>query len=262
MTICLDDSPRSCFTALIAGSTALLAQPAAELPNDVHWVRATRRNTRPSSARTYQRRRPTPRGARPKAREAGTWAVALDADENGDLEQPVSEGARRKERELLERNLGRMGAAGARPPPCPGPARFPRAVCARSAAVSPSSPTAASPSASATRKNFRAQELLFDVILCRGEDGDKNPRWDKVRKGTAKREIAAPSRSSCGLGDNIHDFPGMDQERALRTRRLRTSSATSTSPCRIRCTVPGSSRIPRTDAALPQGGTASLSRRV
>ena len=59
--------------------------------------------------------------------------------------------------------------------------------------------------------NLRALDLPFDVILCKGESGDKAPRWRQVETGTAHPDLP-PLEIVMWLGDNIHDFPGLDQE--------------------------------------------------
>jgi len=61
-----------------------------------------------------------------------------------------------------------------------------------------------------TRENFRLQGLPFDAILCREDTGDKNPRFESAASGAAfgdqkRREVLA------FLGDNIQDFPRMQQ---------------------------------------------------
>lgn len=61
-----------------------------------------------------------------------------------------------------------------------------------------------------TKENFRGQNLPYDVILCRVEASDKNPRFASVASGAAfedgkEREVVA------FLGDNILDFPALKQ---------------------------------------------------
>ena len=53
--------------------------------------------------------------------------------------------------------------------------------------------------------------MPFDVILCRGETPDKHPRWESVANGTASPDLP-PLEIVMWVGDNIHDFPGLDQE--------------------------------------------------
>ena len=61
-----------------------------------------------------------------------------------------------------------------------------------------------------TKENFRLQQLPFDVILCRVDNGDKNPRFASVASGVAfgdnkAREVLA------FVGDNILDIPTQKQ---------------------------------------------------
>ena len=61
-----------------------------------------------------------------------------------------------------------------------------------------------------TKENFRSQDLSFDVMLCRVDSGDKNPRFASVASGAAfadgkAREVVA------FVGDNILDFPALKQ---------------------------------------------------
>lgn len=64
----------------------------------------------------------------------------------------------------------------------------------------------------ATEDNLRAEGVPYDLILCRpaGSDGDKSPRWAMVRDGTATPGVP-PLEIVMYLGDNIHDFPDLDQ---------------------------------------------------
>lgn len=64
----------------------------------------------------------------------------------------------------------------------------------------------------ATEDNLRAEDVPYDLILCRpaGSDGDKSPRWAMVRDGTAAPGVP-PLEIVMYLGDNIHDFPDLDQ---------------------------------------------------
>jgi predicted secreted acid phosphatase len=64
----------------------------------------------------------------------------------------------------------------------------------------------------ATEDNLRAQGVPYDVILCRppGSDGEKEPRFDSLREGTAAAGLPA-LEIVMFVGDNIGDFPGLDQ---------------------------------------------------
>jgi len=64
----------------------------------------------------------------------------------------------------------------------------------------------------ATEDNLRAQGVPYDVILCRppGSDGEKEPRFDSLREGTAAGGLPA-LEIVMFVGDNIGDFPDLDQ---------------------------------------------------
>jgi predicted secreted acid phosphatase len=60
-----------------------------------------------------------------------------------------------------------------------------------------------------TEMNLRALDLPFDVVLAAGGDREKEPRWDAVAAGTAEGLPAA--EILLWVGDNIQDFPHLDQ---------------------------------------------------
>ena len=64
-----------------------------------------------------------------------------------------------------------------------------------------------------TEANFASLGLPFDVILTRPMDasGKKEPRWEQVRRGTTAAGLP-PLTIVMWLGDNIGDFPDLDQE--------------------------------------------------
>jgi 5'-nucleotidase (lipoprotein e(P4) family) len=64
-----------------------------------------------------------------------------------------------------------------------------------------------------TQQNFVRYQIPFDVILC--GSGDKNVRWQKVADGTASPQLP-PLKVVMWVGDNILDFPGLDQ--SVRTK--------------------------------------------
>ncbi|MDH3743554.1 MAG: HAD hydrolase-like protein [Acidobacteriota bacterium] len=66
----------------------------------------------------------------------------------------------------------------------------------------------------ATEENFHLHELPFDVILCRSDTGEKEPRWRSVEDGTATAGLPA-LEIVMWLGDNIEDFPDLDQSLRL-----------------------------------------------
>lgn len=64
-----------------------------------------------------------------------------------------------------------------------------------------------------TRANLQALEVPMDLVLCRGDTSDKNPRFRAVQEGTAEAGTP-PLRVLMWVGDNIQDFPGMSQAAA------------------------------------------------
>lgn len=62
----------------------------------------------------------------------------------------------------------------------------------------------------ATEANLRKLGVDFDVVLLKDKVSDKQPRWDLVEQGKAKKGLG-PQRIVMWFGDNIHDFPGASQ---------------------------------------------------
>jgi predicted secreted acid phosphatase len=63
-----------------------------------------------------------------------------------------------------------------------------------------------------TEAVLQAQGLVYDVVLCRPDDGpsDKNSRFKAVARGTTPADLP-PLEVVAYLGDNIRDFPGQSQ---------------------------------------------------
>lgn len=59
-----------------------------------------------------------------------------------------------------------------------------------------------------TKANFEALALIYDAMLCRTDDEDKNPRFQAVESGTAG---TPPMKVVAYVGDNILDFPTLSQ---------------------------------------------------
>ena len=62
----------------------------------------------------------------------------------------------------------------------------------------------------ATEDNLASLEMPYDVILCRTDTGDKNPRWELITSGKASPDLP-PLEIVMWIGDNIEDFPDTDQ---------------------------------------------------
>lgn len=146
-----------------------------------------------------------------RGRQSGTWAVVLDADETVinnvqyQIERtrqglgftPESWNAWVKRREAT---------------PLPGASAFLARVRSLGGKIAIVTNRLVS-ECEDTEAVFRAHKLLYDVMLCRPDDGpsDKNPRFAAVRSGQPTGS-PSPLEILAFLGDNIHDFPSLSQE--------------------------------------------------
>ncbi len=179
-----------------------------EITPDVHWVdRAA--EYRAVVIQTYrlaeQRLEELAAG-----RQADTWAVALDADEtvisNIEFEKELrlaggdyqtasfGEWTARREATLLPGVMGFLDRV--------------RELGGKIAIVTNRRQSMCAD----TDANLKALSIPYDVLLCRTDDREKEPRWEKVEDGTAAPGLP-PLEILLWLGDNIGDFPGRDQER-------------------------------------------------
>jgi 5'-nucleotidase (lipoprotein e(P4) family) len=196
---------------------AAAVQVPTILPKDVRWVRNSA-EYRAVLEQTY-RLAGEALARRVADRPSGSWAVAIDADETliGNSEQSKEVAVRSPEEYLLPASdrvsfKGEWDAWVERraAPSLPGARRFlgqVRKLGGRIAIVT----NRRQRHCPQTADNLRAQQLPFDVLLCRGEDRDKASRWQSVESGTASPDLP-PLEIVMWVGDNIHDFPGLDQE--------------------------------------------------
>jgi 5'-nucleotidase (lipoprotein e(P4) family) len=139
-------------------------------------------------------------------RAVGSWGVIVDADET-----IISNLAYQEERTALGRGYtSESWTAWVRRKEAtalPGAAAFLHRVRAlggriavvtnRRAAVCPE-----------TGANLTAVGLIYDTILCRTDEEDKNPRFQAVAAGTGGQP---PIEVVAYVGDNIRDFPAASQ---------------------------------------------------
>jgi 5'-nucleotidase (lipoprotein e(P4) family) len=196
-----------CATAAPAPTRAPAPAPAAAaLPSGLHWFRNSAEQ-RALYLQTYrwagERLAALARGAQ------GPWAVILDADETL-LDN--SEYQLREARAGLGFDNARWNAwvreRAARA--LPGAVEFTRGVRAlggRVVVVTNRDAVVCDD----TRTNLVAVGVEADAVLCRGETGDKNPRFQAVEAGSAAPGLP-PLRVLMWVGDNVQDFPGLSQE--------------------------------------------------
>lgn len=148
-------------------------------------------------------------------REDGTWAVVVDADETI-LDNSVYQVEREQQgleftRESWHEWTGRREAVS-----LPGARDFLARVRGLGGhiAVVTNRRVSECPDTEAV---LQAQGLVYDVVLCRPDDGpsDKDGRFEAVAEGTTPAGLP-PLEVVAFLGDNIHDFPGQSQ--ALRSQ--------------------------------------------
>lgn len=141
-------------------------------------------------------------------KEPGTWAVAVDADEtvisNVEYDRELALQGEESNAELWDAWVARRAA-----PPLPGAIEFLQQIhdLGGYIAVVTNRLDEHCPD---TEANFRAFDIPFDVILCRRGDRQKEPRWKMVENGTASPSLP-PLEIVMWLGDNIRDFPVLDQ---------------------------------------------------
>ncbi|MCP4200600.1 MAG: HAD hydrolase-like protein [bacterium] len=147
--------------------------------------------------------------ARATGRERGTWAVAVDADEtlisNSLQSKERALGSQESFEEVWDEWVKRREA-----PALPGAKRFLERVHSLGGRVAVVT-NRRQHHCEATADNLRDLEMAYDVILCRADVGDKRPRWRSVQQGTTDADLP-PLEILMWVGDNIHDFPGLDQE--------------------------------------------------
>ncbi len=61
-----------------------------------------------------------------------------------------------------------------------------------------------------TKAVFEARGLVYDLMLCRTDPSDKNPRFEAVRSGLLPSTLP-PLEVVAFVGDNITDFPKLSQ---------------------------------------------------
>ncbi len=186
-----------------AGTASAAAVP--NLPPAVHWLSYSAEH-RAIFLEVYRWATQTLE-AEVKDRPRGTWAVSLDADETV-LDNSAYE------RQLVEHGEVFGAASWARfvhrveSPPLPGALAFLQKVheLGGKIAIVTNRWEEKCPD---TKADFDKYHIPYDVILCRprGASERKEPRWQEVENGTAKRGMPAMP-ILMWLGDNIEDFPG------------------------------------------------------
>lgn len=196
--------------------TPTAAADTFTLGNDIHWFR----NAVEYRALAQQVYRAAAAHVEREAAqlERGSWAVILDADEtvldNSEYQRRIAlRGGRFENASWYD--WAREQAAGG----VPGAAEFTQLVQrlgGRVAIVTNRDEAICPP----TVANLRSAGIATDVVLCRTPgESDKNPRFRAVAEGTTPAGLP-PLRVVAWVGDNIRDFPGLDQDARNRSDAL------------------------------------------
>ncbi|MEO8503622.1 MAG: HAD family acid phosphatase [Acidobacteriota bacterium] len=197
-----------------ATPTTSPAPTATPMPSAVHWFRDSAEQ-QAAYLEIYAVAARTVTASAP-AFAAGSWAVILDADEtvidNSQYEKELWQTGKGTFDEALWASwVARQSA-----PPLPGAREFLNLVHSLGGKIAIVT-NRSEATCEATRANFSQQSLPFDVMLCRGADGDKNPRFQAVEKGGT---ALGPLHVVLWIGDNIRDFPTLDQKARFDPERL------------------------------------------
>ncbi len=189
-------------------SPAAGAETSQPLPKNVRWVRDSA-EYRASLIQVYRFAGETLQAIAADL-EPGAWAVALDADET-----VIDNSLYQVERAELGQDYSSESwaewVARKQAPPLPGALSFLGRVheLGGKIAIVTNRKHAHCPD---TEANFHTYSIPFDVILCKqpGEDR-KEARWRSIEDGTASKSLP-PLDVVMWLGDNIRDFPELDQD--------------------------------------------------
>ena len=202
-------APQATSTPSVPAPVAVRADSTSAVPNSIHWFR----NSAEYRALALQVfRHATEELARQAADlPRGSWAVILDADET------VLDNSEYQRRNALRGTAFNLETwyAWAREraaPAVPGAPEFTQAVQRQGGriAIVTNRDQAVCPD---TEANLRAAGIAVDVVLCRTTPAasDKNPRFRAVADGTTPAGLP-PLRIMAWVGDNIRDFPELDQD--------------------------------------------------
>lgn len=187
---------------------------SGQLSGSAHWMASSAEYqalVRQTFALAGQRLREVVADQQPES-----WTVAVDADEtvisNVEYERELTRLGLESNDALWDAWVARRAA-----PPLPGAIEFLELVHELGGYVAVVTNRSDEHRAD-TEANFRAFDIPFDVILCRKEDRQKEPRWEMLRQGTASAELP-PLEIVMWVGDNIRDFPDLDQDLHLAGRQ-------------------------------------------
>lgn len=183
--------------------------PVSELPTGEHWTRssAERRATVVQAYRAARERLEAMAAA--GELDGGPWAVSLDVDET-----VLDNSLYQKERVELGASFTpytwTRWVARREAPVLPGVVAFVDRVRELGGIVALVT-NRTDDECPDTRVNLDEEGVGFDLLLCKTGPSEKEARWRMIEEGTADAAVP-PARLVLWVGDNIRDFPGLDQD--------------------------------------------------
>jgi 5'-nucleotidase (lipoprotein e(P4) family) len=187
-------------------ATAPAASSVAATARDVQWSRVAAEHTA-IFVETY-RAAANRLESLSAGRAQGSWGVILDADETV-LDNSDYELARVPFGGSFDASAWDTWVAAARAPALPGAVAFTSRVHQLGGKVVIVS-NRSDRGCPATRANLDRVSIRADLVVCKTDKDDKNPRFDAVQSGTASPGFPAIAVLEW-IGDNIQDFPHLSQ---------------------------------------------------
>jgi 5'-nucleotidase (lipoprotein e(P4) family) len=195
--------------ALDCDGNCVATGPVVPTGNDVRWAQLSA-EYRAASLQTFAVATAKLEAMSAAGELPEHWAISTDADET-----ILSNLTYQRERAALgtEYSSGSWAAWVARreATAMPGAAAFLRRARELGGMVAVVTNRRATTECPDTEANLEALGLEYDLILCRTNTSDKNPRFAAIEDGSASAEHPAASLVMF-VGDNILDFPGLTQE--------------------------------------------------
>ena len=196
----------ACAPAPNVAASPVTSPVASATARDVQWARVSAEHTA-IFIETYRAA-----GDRLESlaagRTPGSWGVILDADETV-LDNSDYELARVPFGGSFDADVWDAWVAEGRASALPGAVTFTRRVRQLGGKVVIVS-NRSDKGCPATRANLDRVSIKADLVVCKTDKDDKNPRFDAVQNGTAAPGFPAIAVLEW-VGDNIQDFPHLSQ---------------------------------------------------
>jgi 5'-nucleotidase (lipoprotein e(P4) family) len=189
-----------------APQTAATPATASATPHDLYWARASAEH-RAIYLETYRAAADRLVGLS-AGRAQGSWGVILDADETI-IDNSEYEVRRIPFGGTFDSKDWAAWVAEGRAPALPGAVAFTDGVhqLGGKVVIVTNRDDAECP---ITRTNLERVSIRADLVLCKTDTDNKNPRFDAVQNGGAAQGFPAIAVLEW-LGDNIQDFPHLSQ---------------------------------------------------